>query len=85
MERSQTIIMVTGAFLILVGVGLIVAQIWLLTTSPEIQFPTRGLDVEGLGAKASVKTTYVGLVLVVVGAILETIGFLAVKPWKQQQ
>jgi hypothetical protein len=76
--------MLTGTFLILVGVGLIVAQIWLQVTSPETAFPVRSLEIEGAGAKASLKTTYVGLVLVVVGAVLEAIGFLASKPWKQQ-
>ena len=76
--------MLTGAFLIFVGVGFIAAQIWLQVISPETTFPSRGLDVEGAGAKASLKTTYVGLVLVMVGAILEVIGFLADKPWKQQ-
>jgi hypothetical protein len=57
----------SGVALIAVGVILICVQIWLQVTVPACQAPSRSLGVEGLGAKASVQTTYVGLVLVVLG------------------
>ena len=81
MLRPQWLIMATGVALVAVGVVLIVAQIWLQITLPEVQFPSRSANLEGVGAKASVTTTYVGLVLVVIGAFLEVIGFIGSKPW----
>lgn len=81
MLRPQMMIMLTGAFLIIVGVGLIVFQMWVETTSPGIQFNPRSLNIEGVGAKASITTTYVGLIIAAIGSVLEIVGYLASKPW----
>jgi uncharacterized membrane protein len=70
----------SGVALIAVGVILICVQIWLQVAVPAFQAPSRSLGVEGLGTKASVQTTYVGLVLVVLGAFLEIIGYLGARP-----
>ena len=80
----QMTIMFSGVFLIVVGVALVVVQMWLEVTAPEIKFAPRGLAMEGAGAKASVNTTYVGLVLAVLGAFLEMVGYLAARPWKKE-
>lgn len=68
--------MLSGTFLIVVGVVLIVAQFWLYATTPEIQLPTRELNLGAAGAEAQVKTTYVGLALVVAGAFLQAVALV---------
>lgn len=83
MFKPQTLVMLTGLFLIVVGVGLIVAQIWIQVDNPDFDAPSRSLDVGGAGAEASVQTTYPGVVLTVLGVVLEAVGFLATKPWRQ--
>jgi hypothetical protein len=82
MDRAQLIIMVCSAILIIFGLGLIAVQMWVQVTAPDIEFRPRGIGLETMGTKASVNTTYVGLIIVVVGAFLEIVGYLASKPWK---
>ena len=80
MARAQALIMWSGVALICAGVILIGAQIWIQVNVPTFQAQSRSLGVEGLGTKASLQTTYIGLVLVVVGAFLEIIGYLGARP-----
>lgn len=70
----RTLVVASGALLIAIGVGLVVAHSWLGATTPEFQPPSRALGPEGAGARAEVQTTYVGLAPVVVGAFLEAVG-----------
>lgn len=77
--------MLSGALLIVVGIGLVIGQMWIEVTIPATQFDPRGATFEGAGAKASVQTTYVGLIVLFVGALLEIIGYVAGKPWKATQ
>jgi uncharacterized membrane protein HdeD (DUF308 family) len=71
MMNPRTIVVVSGAFLIIVGVALIVVQFWLYATTPGFQPPSRSLNLEAVGTQAEVRTTYVGLALVLIGAFLE--------------
>lgn len=82
--KPQKVVLWTGAALILTGLALVVAQFWVQMGAPETNFPTRSLTIEGAGAKAGVNTTYVGLALVVVGAFLESLAFVATKPWQRE-
>ena len=85
MERAQRIIMLSGAVLIVAGIGLIIAQMWIEVTQPQHAFSQRGASLEGAGTKATVQTTYVGLIIVFVGAFLEIVGYVASRPWKSPQ
>lgn len=80
MAKPQVIIMWSGVVLIALGVILISVQMVLQIAVPAFEAPSRSLGLEGLGAKASVQTTYVGLVLVVVGAFLEIVGYVGARP-----
>jgi hypothetical protein len=82
MQRAQLIIMLSGALLIVVGIGLIIAQMWIEVTIPAHEFAQRGATLEGAGTKTSVQTTYVGLIVLFVGAFLEIIGYVTSSPWK---
>lgn len=74
--------MVAGAFLIVAGVVLIAWQILIQSGEMPVDFGSRSINVEGFGAKGSLTTTYVGLIVIAIGALLETVGFLAFKPWQ---
>jgi len=76
MINPKLIVIFSGLFLIIVGVGLIAVQFYFQVSAPEIAFPQRGANLEAAGVKASVSTTYVGLILVVVGAFLEMVGYI---------
>jgi uncharacterized membrane protein len=76
MKNPKLIVIFSGLFLMIVGVGLILVQFYFQISAPEIIFPQRGANLEAVGVKAGVATTYVGLVLVVVGAFLEIVGYI---------
>jgi hypothetical protein len=82
MEHPQLIIMLSGVLCILVGLGLVVAQMWIEVTNPAHTFAQRGATMEGAGIKTSVQTTYVGLIVLLIGAFLETVSYVASRPWK---
>jgi uncharacterized membrane protein len=86
MKIHQHIITWSGAFLILVGVALVIAQMFIQVNKPEThsEFASRSLNLQAPGAKAAVQTTYVGLVMIVVGAGLEVVGFVSARPWRQK-
>lgn len=67
MKQAQIINMLSGALLLVVGIGLIIAQMWIEVTIPAHVFDQRGGTIEGMSAKASVHTTYVGLIVIFVG------------------
>lgn len=83
MQRAQLIIMLSGALLIVVGIGLIVAQMWIEVTIPAHAFDQRSGMLKGAGTEVSVQTTYVGLIVLFVGAFLEIVGYVAGRPWKR--
>lgn len=75
--RANSFVLISGAILILVGLGLIVTQFYLqTTTAQEVVFPTRDVRISAAGVEAGVSTTYVGLALVIVGAFLEAISLV---------
>lgn len=76
MINPKLIVIFSGLFLVIVGVGLIAVQFYFQVSAPDIAFPQRGANLEAAGVKASVSTTYVGLILVVVGAFLEMVGLV---------
>jgi len=43
---------------------------------------SRSMTLSAGGAEASVNTTYIGLVMIVAGAFLESVGFLGAGPWR---
>jgi hypothetical protein len=84
-QRAQLIIMLSGALLIFVGIGLVIAQMWIEVTVPAHEFAKRGASFEGAGTKTEVHTTYVGLIVLYLGAFLEIIGYVTGRPWKVTQ
>ena len=82
--HAQLIVVCSGALLIVGGLSLIIAQFWLEASlaadGPPI--PSRSANIDAGGIAASLQTTYVGLVVLVVGAVLEIVGFLATSPWR---
>jgi hypothetical protein len=77
----QVLIMATGAALVLTGIILVIVQ----KPPPYGRLPqTNVLTASGLGANFRVTTERPGLSLIVVGAILLCVGFLATLPWKGQ-
>ena len=63
-----------GALLILVGIGLTIWQFWILANSPRQKFPVRGLTASPYSV--SVQTTYIGVILIVISALLAMTGAL---------
>lgn len=100
MNKPQFLIMITGAILVTTGIVFLVYEVFLFRpqfshTGPidpeslkiflEIMKPeSQEMLLEGLGAKTSLQSRYVGLTLVLIGAFLEVIGFMAGKPWKEK-
>lgn len=82
MNRPQLILLITGTTLIIVGIGLVIAQMFIQVDAPDVPFPTRSLNIDAPGASASVQTTYVGLVMIVIGAVLEIVAYVGGRPWK---
>jgi cell division protein FtsX len=61
-----------GTILILVGIGLIIYQFQFIVTHPMPTFPERGASIGPSGASAH--TTYVGVIVLIIGAFLALIG-----------
>lgn len=72
----RMIVTLSGAILIVVGIGLIIAQFW-LGVSADTALPSRSVGFDAGIVSAEVSTTYVGLALVVIGAVLEALGLIA--------
>jgi hypothetical protein len=81
----QAIMMISGAALITVGVLFIGAQLVLeFTRSPPVAAsvptpPSQRIIVSSSQVDAT--TRFVGLELVIVGAVLQVIGFVSARPW----
>lgn len=82
MNRPQLILLISGTTLIVVGIGLVIAQVFIQVDAPEVTFPTRSLGIDAPSASATVETTYVGLVIIVIGAVLEIVAYVGGRPWK---
>ena len=61
-----------GLLTTLVGLGLVVYQFQFIISHPAPNFPERGVDLGMQGIKA--QTTYIGVIVLIVGAFLSTIG-----------
>lgn len=83
-RTPQLIIMLSGAALIIAGLVLIAVQFYqeVLAVEPRTQLPTRTIETDPSGG-LKLTTTYVGLVVVAIGALLETVGYLAALPWRR--
>jgi hypothetical protein len=79
----QLIILISGAVLILTGIILVVFQMILQMKRPDVKFQPRSLNVAGpFKTKGALKTTYAGLVMILLGVVMEIVGYLATAPWK---
>jgi uncharacterized membrane protein len=78
----QLVIMLSGAVLMVVGVVLVVVQL-----AHELSLPTfsggatRSVETSPTGG-IKLSTTYVGLVVLAIGAALEIVGYVAATPWR---
>lgn len=79
----QLVVVISGAALIVLGAILVVVQMILQNRYPKAKHASRSLDVSGpFKIKAALKTTYVGLLMILLGIVLELVGYLATAPWK---
>ena len=68
--------------LIVVGVVLIAVQLAYELSAPDFTPNIRQLEVER-GGRLKLGTSYIGLVVLDIGAVLETVGYVASTPWKR--
>jgi uncharacterized membrane protein len=79
----QLIVIVSGAVLMLTGIVLVVIEMRIQMNSPGTKRITRSFNVSGpFKTKATLKTTYAGLVMILLGAVMEVVAYLATAPWK---
>lgn len=79
----QLIIIVSGAVLMLTGIVLVAIEMRIQQGQPVEKRATRSFNVSGpFKTKASLKTTYAGLVMILLGVAMEVVGYLATAPWK---
>ena len=77
----QIIIMLSGAILIVVGLVLVALQFQHDTNMPAHAPDTRVLETTPTGG-LKLTTTYVGLIVLGIGAALEIVGYVAALPWR---
>jgi uncharacterized membrane protein len=71
-----------GAVLILIGVVLIAFQ-FQHELSHDVVAASRSLAIDPQTGRLELMTTYVGLVVVAIGAALVIVGFVATTPWRK--
>jgi hypothetical protein len=80
----QHIIVWSGLVLILVGLGLVIAQ-FRQANKPAIQFQQNSFDLEVKDSDAQRRVNGVGIILIIVGAGLEIAGFIGAKNAEQKR
>lgn len=80
-RMPQLIIMLSGAVLIVIGTVLVFVQLMHEMNQPAFAPPTRALETTPTGG-IQLSTTYVGLVVLAIGAALEIVGYVASTPWR---
>jgi uncharacterized membrane protein len=78
----QALIMGTGLVLVLLGILGIGAQLFVEFTHPGQMQQQQQIQVSA--SQLSASTRFVGLELIVVGALLEIVGFFGTRPWRQE-
>lgn len=81
-RTPQLVIMVSGAALIVTGLVLITVQFYQEVLVLGSRPASRSIETDPSGG-LKLTTTYVGLVVVAIGALLETVGYLAALPWRR--
>lgn len=79
----QLIIMLSGAALMVVGVVLVIVQLTHELNTPGFAGSSRSLETTPTGG-IKLSTTYVGLVILAIGAALEIVGYVASRPWSRR-
>jgi uncharacterized membrane protein len=80
-KLPQLMIMISGVALILAGLVLVVLQIQHEMSMPSFTPAPRSIETTPTGG-IKLSTTYVGLVVMAIGAALEIVGFVAATPWR---
>jgi hypothetical protein len=88
-DNSQKSLVLMGSSLVAVGLILTIIQfiVQVITVTQQANsevgesFLSRSLDIGGEGASIGVQTTYVGILIVLLGAILLSVVYLSKKPW----
>lgn len=79
----QLIILVSGA--VLIGIGIVAISAQMISEFMHNSPVGRNMSaIEMFPGRASVSTSYVGIELVVIGAVLEMVGFIGSGPWKDR-
>ena len=71
---GKLIVLLSGVFVLVAGVGLIVTQFVLQITMPYYEAASRSVGFEAYGVRAEASTTYIGFALVIAGVVLEVVG-----------
>ena len=84
MDRiPQLIVMLSGAALLVAGLVLVVVQLAVEMNAPTFVPSTRSIETSATGG-IKLRTTYVGLVVMAIGAALEIVGYVATVPWRSR-
>jgi uncharacterized membrane protein YecN with MAPEG domain len=77
----QLIILISGA--VLIGVGIVAICLQMLTQFMHGDFGSGLSSLKAFPAQFEVSTSYVGIELVIIGAVLEMVGYMGTGPWKR--
>jgi hypothetical protein len=80
----QQIELATGAVLIFVGIIAVCFQSFTEINNPTAA-PVAPNELQARPTDFSIKTRFPGLELIIIGALLETVGFFGSRPWKGSQ
>jgi hypothetical protein len=87
--RPQLIIMLSGALLIVVGVTAVCFQAYMEITSQTLDparfSPGPSNDLLARPSEFKITTRFAGIELIVIGALLQIVGYLGTQPWKKTE
>jgi hypothetical protein len=81
----QTIIMLSGTFLIFIGVVILCAQLYAELNAADPISPEAPNELRLMASDVRVATRFAGIELVGIGAVLQIIGYLGTRPWKKSE
>jgi uncharacterized membrane protein len=81
----QTIIMLSGTFLIFVGVVVLCAQLYAQLNGIDPIGPDTPNEIRLMASEVRATTRFGGIELVAIGAVLQIIGYLGTRPWKKSE
>ena len=81
----QTIIMLSGTFLIFIGVVVLCAQLYAELNPTDPIGTEAPNEIRLMASDIRATTRFAGIELVGIGAMLQIIGYLGTRPWKKSE